>query len=115
MSKVYDYSGSLNRMGNDHGLFEEMVGLLRADAPPLLATIRTAHSDGDGPRLQRAAHTLKGLAANFGAERAVAAAFAIERKAKALQSDGMPAAITELDESLDELIAALTPATEMSH
>ena len=114
MSKVFDYSGSLNRMGNDCGLFAEMVGLLRADAPPLLAALRAAHSEGDGPRIQRAAHTLKGLAANFGADRAVAAAFAIEKKAKALQSDGMPAAITELEESLDELIAALAPAPEMS-
>jgi len=107
MSNVYDYAGSLRRMGNDHELFREMVGLLRSDAPPLLAMLRAAYKEGDLPRMVRAAHTLKGLAANFGATRAVAAAAEAERLAKAAHSDGMPVAISELDEALDELIAEL--------
>jgi HPt (histidine-containing phosphotransfer) domain-containing protein len=101
-------------MGNDQELFHEMVELLRTDAPPLVTVVRTAHKDGDAPRLQRAAHTLKGLASNFGAGRAVAAAAEVERLAKARQSAGLPAAITALEESLDELIAALVPSPEMS-
>jgi HPt (histidine-containing phosphotransfer) domain-containing protein len=101
-------------MGNDQDLFHEMVELLRTDAPMLLSAVHTAHKEGDPPRLQWAAHTLKGLASNFGAERAVSAAAEIERLAKARQSAGLPAAITELEESLDELIAALTPSPEMS-
>jgi len=71
MSAIYDYTGSLHRMGDDPGLFEEMAGLLRADAPALLDAVQTAHQQGDAPRLERASHTLKGLAANFGASRAV--------------------------------------------
>jgi len=114
MSKIYDEAASLRRMGNDHELFHEMVDLLRADAPPLLETLRSALKHGDPAGMQRAAHTLKGLAANFGAERAVAAAAEAERLAKARQSAGMPAAITELEESLDELIAALMPTLEIS-
>jgi HPt (histidine-containing phosphotransfer) domain-containing protein len=101
-------------MGNDRELFQEMVELLRSDAPPLLDAVHTAHKEGDTQRLHRAAHTLKGLASNFGAARAVAAAGEIERLAKARQSAGLPAAITELEESLDELIAALAPSPEMS-
>jgi two-component system, sensor histidine kinase and response regulator len=88
--------------------------LLRTDAPPLLSAVQTAHKDGDVQRLQRAAHTLKGLASNFGAERAVSAAAEVERLAKARQSAGLPAAIIELEESLDELIAALAPSPEMT-
>ena len=114
MSRIYDYDGSFRRMGNDRELFIEMVGLLRTDAPHLLAALAAAHKEGDAPRMQRAAHTLKGLAANFGAQRAVAAAAEAERLAKANQSAGMPAAITEVEESLDELIAALAPSREMS-
>src|SRR5436190_22668809 len=100
ISKIYDHDGSLRRMGNDHELFHEMVGLLRADAPPLLEALSSAHKEGDAPRMQRAAHTLKGLAANFGAQRAVAAAAEVERLAKIRQSAGMPAAITDLEASL---------------
>ena len=114
MSTIYDHAGSLRRMGNDPELFHEMVELLRTDAPTLLSAVQSADREGDPPRLQRAAHTLKGLSANFGAERAVAAAGEVERLAKARQSVGLPAAITELEESLDELIAALAPSPQMS-
>ncbi len=94
-------------MGDDEDLFHEMAGLLRADAPALLDTVQEAHQHGDAPRLERASHTLKGLAANFGASRAVAAAAEVERLAKQRQSSGLPAAISELNEALDELVAAL--------
>ncbi len=114
MSKIFDQEASLVRMGNDHELFQEMVGLLKADAPPLLAALRSALREGDTQRLQRAAHTLKGLAANFGAERAVADASNVEKLAKAPQSSGVPAAIAKLEESVDELVAALAPAREIS-
>jgi HPt (histidine-containing phosphotransfer) domain-containing protein len=107
MSTIFDYAGSLHRMGDDQDLFHEMAELLRADAPGLLDAVHSAHLQGDPPRLERASHTLKGLAANFGASRAVSAAAEVERLAKQRQSSGLPAAIGELDEALDELIAAL--------
>jgi len=114
MNDIYDHEGSLQRMGNDHDLFHEMVGLLHEDAPPLLVVVQTAIKEGDISRLERAAHTLKGLASNFGARRAVTAAGEVERLAKAGQSSGMPAAITELEESLDELLAALEHEKDVS-
>jgi two-component system sensor histidine kinase/response regulator len=109
---IFDYSGSLHRMGDDQELFYEMAGLLREDAPALLNAVNTAHQQGDVPQLQRAAHTLKGLAANFGAARTVAAASEVEQLAKRRRSSGLPAAISELQESLDELIAALAAAMD---
>jgi two-component system, sensor histidine kinase and response regulator len=107
MSTIYDYNGSLHRMGDDHELFHEMAELLRADAPALLDAVHAAHEHGDPPRLERASHTLKGLAANFGAARTVAAAAEVERLARQRQSSGLPAAIGDVEEALDELIAAL--------
>jgi len=107
MSTIFDYAGSLHRMGDDQELFQEMAELLRADAPALLDAVHTAHEHGEAQRLERASHTLKGLAANFGAARAVAAAADVEKLAKQRQSSGLPAAISELEEAIDELIAAL--------
>jgi two-component system, sensor histidine kinase and response regulator len=107
MSTIFDYAGSLHRMGDDQELFQEMAELLRADAPALLQAVQSAHQQGDSPRLERASHTLKGLAANFGAARTVMAAAEVERLAKQRQSPGLPAAISELEEALDELTAAL--------
>ena len=108
MSTIFDYRGSLHRMGDDQDLFHEMAELLRADAPALLDAVYTAYQQGDPPRLERASHTLKGLAANFGASRTVAAAAEVERLAKQRQSSGLPAAISELEEALGELVGALS-------
>jgi HPt (histidine-containing phosphotransfer) domain-containing protein len=108
MSQIYDYSGSLHRMGDDQELFHEMVQLLRSDAPQWLNVLLAAERDADTPRLQRAAHTLKGLAANFGASRAVAAAAEVEQLAKTKSTVGLRAAVEELEESLHELLAALS-------
>ncbi|MEX2174336.1 MAG: Hpt domain-containing protein [Pirellulaceae bacterium] len=107
MKHIYDRAGSLNRMGGDEALFREMVGLLREDAPRWLAELHGALQDSDLSRARRAAHTLKGLAANFGASRAMAAAAEMERLVKTETSEGMPGAETELEEALLELVAAL--------
>src|SRR2546421_584983 len=45
MSKIYDHAGSLRRMGNDYELFQEMVGLLKSDAPHLLEILSAAHRE----------------------------------------------------------------------
>jgi len=115
MLPIYDHAGSLRRMGDDHELFHEMVDLLCSDAPIHLQALTAAYKNDDSSRVHRAAHTLKGLAANFGAPRAVAAAAEVERLAKLRQPTQMSAAIAELQESLEELIAALSPRHEVSH
>src|SRR6476646_2087012 len=115
MVPIYDQAGSLRRMGDDQELFQEMVDLLLSDAPVHLQALLAAQKSDDWARLHRAAHTLKGLAANFGAPRAVAAAAEVERLAKSRQPAEMSSAIHELQESLEELIAALSPRHEVSH
>lgn len=107
MSKVFDYESSLKRMGNDPALFLEMVELLRADAPALLDLLRQALLSGDNQTTLRAAHTLKGLASNFGAERATAAACEVEQLAKRQPNAEIVAATQRLTQSFTELIAAL--------
>ena len=108
MSQIYDYTGSLHRMGDDPALFHEMVTLLRCDVPKWLKLVLAAERENDASRLQRAAHTIKGLAANFGASRAVAAAAEVEQIAKTQTTVGLRSAVVELQESLDELLIALS-------
>jgi HPt (histidine-containing phosphotransfer) domain-containing protein len=113
MAAIFDYAGSLRRMGNDQTLFQEMVTLLNEDAPQYLASIHQCTADHDYPTLKRAAHTLKGLVLNFGATRAVLAAVALENLAAtaaqdAAEQNNLPAAIDELEQSLKELQQALS-------
>lgn len=112
MAPIFDYAGSLRRMGNDPALFQEMVGLLNEDAPQYLATIHQCTANHDYPTLKRAAHTVKGLVLNFGAQRAVLAAVTLENLAAtatqdAAEENNLPASIRELEESLRELQEAL--------
>jgi len=109
---IFDYAGSLRRMGNDPALFQEMAALLREDAPQYLAEIDRSVANGDYPSLKRAVHTLKGLVLNFGATRAITAAIALELIATSAAGEpaekmNLPAAIEELEASMKELLVAL--------
>ena len=68
----------LARVGGDRELLAEISRLFVDDAPRHLARIRQALDARDGDALLRAAHGLKGAAANFDADAVVAAARALE-------------------------------------
>ncbi|WP_425617356.1 Hpt domain-containing protein [Anatilimnocola sp. NA78] len=113
MAPIFDYSGSLRRMGNDRGLFQDMIVLLNEDAPQYITAIHQTYSVQDYPSLKRAAHTLKGLVLNFGATRAVSAAIALETLTQTAEREpseknNIPAAIAELEAAVAELQAALS-------
>jgi two-component system, sensor histidine kinase and response regulator len=107
MSPAFDYPGSLKRFGNDHQLFEEMVGIFLDDAPKWLKTLRTAVAANDVRQIQQGAHTIKGMAANFGAARAIAAAAQIEQHAGMGNISAVSRSLPLLDEAIDELQKAL--------
>ncbi|QDU26864.1 Hpt domain protein [Anatilimnocola aggregata] len=112
MATIFDYAGSLRRMGNDRGLFQDMILLLREDAPEYLKVIHQSYHAQDYPSLKRAAHTLKGLVLNFGGTRATLAAVALESLANTAEKEpaektNIPAAIEELVAAVAELQAAL--------
>jgi HPt (histidine-containing phosphotransfer) domain-containing protein len=120
MAAIFDYAGSLRRMGNDQALFQEMVALLNEDAPQYIATIHQCRADHDFPTMKRAAHTLKGLVLNLGAQRAVLAAVTLENLANTSTHDSaeeinLPAAISELEDSLGELLRALADHSPDHH
>jgi CheY-like chemotaxis protein len=59
---------NLQLLGGDEELFIEIANLFLDGHQEMLTTIEEAVRIGDGPALQRAAHNLKGAAANFGAQ-----------------------------------------------
>jgi CheY-like chemotaxis protein/HPt (histidine-containing phosphotransfer) domain-containing protein len=62
-----DIPATMARLNNDRQLLATLVGFFYEDYPPLLEAIREGVAQGDGESVRRAAHSLKGLAANFGA------------------------------------------------
>lgn len=105
-STILDYSGSMQRMGNDPQLFDEMLGFFREDAPAWLRRLHQALANNDLPAVRFAAHSLKGQAANFGAERAVQAATVVETAARELRPVELPAAVHDLDAAFTDLLMA---------
>jgi signal transduction histidine kinase/CheY-like chemotaxis protein len=103
--------GALARVGGDRQLLAEISRLFVDDAPHHLDRIRAALDAGDGEALRRAAHGLKGAAANFDADAVVAAARALEEIGRTTHFDGQDAAWLALTLETERLISMLRTVT----
>ncbi len=74
-----DYRGTLRRLGGNRALFGDLVRFCLEDAPVVLAALAGALDRRDPPGVERAAHSLKGLVANFGAKDAALWAADLQR------------------------------------
>jgi len=79
---VFDLEEALARARGKRELLRKMADLFLTDCPGLLAQIRSALATGDGSTLERAAHRMKGSAANLSAPRVVAVAGRLEEIAR---------------------------------
>jgi HPt (histidine-containing phosphotransfer) domain-containing protein len=62
---VLDQAAALKRLGGDRSIFIELAKMFSEDAPGLLEAIRQGIHEGRYVDAGRAAHSLRGLAANF--------------------------------------------------
>lgn len=86
----------------------EVVALFIADAPQRLRAIQAATDALDAPALSRAAHALKGAAANIGAAAVQSACGTLEADAKAVVPDDAPARLVQLEDLLARTLAQLS-------
>jgi PAS domain S-box-containing protein len=77
-----DYSAALARVGGDAELLQELAGMFMEEYPKLLEEIRRGLGEQNAAVASNAAHQLKGLLAQFGAETARQAAYAVEQPAR---------------------------------
>ncbi len=82
-TQLFDREAALARVGDDEELLTELVKIFLEDYPTSLSAIDEAVAHQDPPKLERAAHTLKGAVANFGADAVVKEAYELERQARA--------------------------------
>ena len=101
----------LARVGGDRQLLAEISRLFVDDAPRHLEGIRRALDVHDGESLRRAAHGLKGSAANFDAEALVTAARALEEIGRTSRFEDHEAAWRALTRETDRLIGILRTVT----
>jgi len=102
-AEVLDETLALSSVGGDREFLAELVGLVQAAWPTLLADIRGGMATGDLPAVQRAARLAKAAARNVSARRAYDSAAQLE--AMIVMGD-LPAALrarTSLEQEVERL------------
>jgi HPt (histidine-containing phosphotransfer) domain-containing protein len=107
MSAVFNEKELLDRIDNDWEFLGETVQMLSSDGPALMDEIRRAADASDAAALGRAAHTLKGMVANFCSPTTHACAFEVEKMGRNGDLSSAPAAVKTLEARLMVLIASL--------
>ena len=101
---VIDCRAALDRLEGDSELLQDLVGFYRLDVPCFVEAIHVGIDRGDAPAVARAAHTIRGMVANFDAHDVIATAKQVEEVA----AQGL---LPEAGAACRELEAALAPVT----
>lgn len=107
MSELFDREALLDRVDNDMEFLAETVEMLEEDGPDLLGQISAAIEAGDSEALAVAAHTYKGMVANFCADSTVEAALKLEIMGKEGSLTGASEAFAVLEDRARQLATAL--------
>jgi signal transduction histidine kinase/CheY-like chemotaxis protein len=106
-SKVWNADAALRRLGKDESLLADLIDFFHEDSVTLQATIEAAIQSADAYEIQRNAHALKGLCANFEAPIATEAANDIERRAAKGMTQAGEFDLKSLKQAVKELADAL--------
>ena len=106
--KEIDYEMALGRVGGDKELLAELAGMFQEEYPRLLDGVRSGLRAGDGVAVNAAAHQLKGLLAQFGADRARDVAYSVETAGRAGDLKQAGEAFGELEQVMEKLQPELT-------
>jgi PAS domain S-box-containing protein len=80
--RIWDREGFLDRLMGDEDLANEIAMAFLEDVPSQIHALRKDLEQEDIPSIQRRAHTIKGVAANVGADGLREAAFQLEKAAE---------------------------------
>jgi PAS domain S-box-containing protein len=104
---VFDATAALDSLEGDSELLHEIAGIFLAQAPKHMEKIREAVANRDPKLLERAAHGLKGAAANLLAKGVVDAASKLEEIGRAGYVAGAQQGLVILEGELGKLQSAL--------
>jgi two-component system sensor histidine kinase/response regulator len=101
------FAGLLDSLGGDVDFLSELVEAYLDSSPGLFASMRQAIAAGDGPALQRAAHSLKTGSASFGALAFAAQCKELEDMGKAGELGDAESKVAALEVWYAGVVAAL--------
>jgi two-component system sensor histidine kinase/response regulator len=106
-AKVFDIEVALRQVESDRELLDEIVRIFADECPKTMTEIRNAIRAADLPFLERAAHTLKGSAANLGAIDVMESATKLEEYARIADLSGARIQFQLLGGALEKLLLEL--------
>lgn len=101
--EVMNTRDALNRLGDDEELLRDIMQIYLEDAPAMIEKIHKAVAESDANSLQRAAHSLKGLAATLSAHEVASAAARLEHIAASRNLGEAAQSAAEVDQRVSEL------------
>ncbi len=107
-AEVFDATLALNSVGGDSEFLTELVGLIRAAWPTLLADIREAMAMGDLRAVERTARLAKAAARNVSAKRAYDSAAQLETLIGKRDLPAAQRASTTLEQEVEKLQLVLS-------
>ncbi len=102
-SEIFDAGEALSSVGGDEEYLTEVVGLMQAAWPTLLADIRNAMARGDLRAVEMTARLAKAAAQNVAAKRAYASALQLETIAGQGDSFAAQGAMASLEREVEML------------
>ncbi|MBI5593197.1 MAG: response regulator [Deltaproteobacteria bacterium] len=100
---VFDRAGMMARLMDDEDLARTVIAGFIDDIPRQIALLRGYLETGDASGADRQAHTIKGASANVGGEALRAAAFEMEKAARAEDLSAARGQMAELEAQFDAL------------
>jgi PAS domain S-box-containing protein len=110
-AELFDLQDTLARMDGDWELFREVIEIFAVDSRKMLAVLHDAIAAGDGRRVNRAAHTIKGALGNFSARGAMELTLKLEGLGKSGDLTGAWEEYAALESELECLREALESCT----
>jgi CheY-like chemotaxis protein len=104
---LLDREEALGRVDGDLDLLEEIASLFLDSCAEWLEDLRLGIAESDGEAIRRAAHTLKGSAASFGARPLVESALRVEEIGASQNLTGVAEAVRALELQVDALVEQL--------
>jgi len=104
---IIDPAVAMQHVEGNEDLIKEMVGIFFEESSDMLKKIEDGIASADAKLVERSAHTLKSSSAMFGAKRARAAAFELEKAGKAGELSRAPELFDRLNEEIEQLRRAV--------
>jgi PAS domain S-box-containing protein len=106
-STIFDYSGMMERFGNDQELAKKVIAIFIEDVPKQLVTFKENLLKGDLKRVEILAHSMKGAASNLGLEQFRSVAFSLEQAARKGEEASITHDLPVLEEHFRSVVAEI--------